>query len=69
MRFEVSDSHHNRLAGVSTLHLLVPRDDLEYAIHQIYLIKTSESRDFKKMNEIRVFTLIYRKNVLSQKST
>jgi hypothetical protein len=29
MRFEVSDSHYNRLAGVSTLHLLVPRDELE----------------------------------------
>jgi hypothetical protein len=32
MRFEVSDSHHNRLAGVSILHVLVPRGELEYAI-------------------------------------
>ena len=39
MRFEVSDSHHNRLAGVSILHLLVPRDELEYVMCQVYLIE------------------------------
>jgi len=43
MRFEVSDSHSHRLADVSTLHLLVPRDELEYAICQYYLMRVDKS--------------------------
>lgn len=44
MRFEVSDSHHNRLAGVSILHLFVPRDELEYVMCQVYLMRVGTSR-------------------------
>ncbi len=45
MRFEASDSHHNRLAGSSIQHVLVPRDELEYVMCQVYLIGRDESRE------------------------
>jgi hypothetical protein len=48
MRFEVSDSHYNRLAGVSTLHLLVPRDELEYAMCQVYSMMVGASRPLQE---------------------
>lgn len=44
MQFEVSDSHYHRLAAVSTLHVLVPRDELEYAMCQVYSMKINTSR-------------------------
>ena len=42
MRLEVSDSHHHRLAAVSTLHVLVPRDELEYAMCQVYSMRVGK---------------------------
>ncbi len=45
MRFEASDSHHNRLAANSARHVLVPRDELEYAMCQVYSIGEAESRE------------------------
>ena len=44
MRFEASDSHHNRLAGCSIRHVLVPRDELEYVMCQVYAVDEGESR-------------------------
>ena len=50
MRSEASDSHHNRLAGCSSQHVLVPRDELEYGMCQVYLIKENESTPGKRLN-------------------
>ena len=52
MRLEVSDSHHHRLAAVSTLHVLVPRDELEYAMCQVYSMRVGASRSLTIPNTV-----------------
>ncbi len=57
MRFEASDSHHHRLAGFSARHVLVPRDELEYVMCQVYSVEEGESRGILEIRRHQFYNL------------
>src|SRR5450755_2820715 len=54
----LSDSHFHRLAGGSSQHVFVPRDDVAILVRQVYLARFEESRKISGAIHEFIFSIL-----------